>query len=101
MYFGAPLKRLKHTGYGGQNYCITVGQSTKFYKVMNVFRMLLLVVRRCGAADKSGSTAWSLQRVETGAGRCTMCWHRLDECGPGSDGVEGQDGCDDLVEKNG
>ena len=41
----------------------------------------------------------SVQGVELGAGRCTGCWHRLDECGTGSDGVEGQDGCDDLVEK--
>ena len=28
-----------------------------------------------------------------------MCWHRLDERGTGSDAVEGQDGCDDQVEK--
>ena len=41
----------------------------------------------------------SVQGVEMGAGRCTVCWHRMDECGIGSDGVEGQDGCDDRVEK--
>ena len=29
--------------------------------------------------------------VEMGAGRCTVFWHRLDECGTGSDAVEGQD----------
>ena len=41
----------------------------------------------------------SVQGVEMGAGRCTVRWYRLDERGPGSDGMEGQDGCDDLVEK--
>ena len=39
-------------------------------------------------------------RVEMGAGRCTVCWHRLDERGTGSFGMEGQDGCDDQVEKS-
>ena len=33
-----------------------------------------------------------VQGVEMGAGRCTVCWHRLDERGTGSNGVEGQDG---------
>ena len=37
--------------------------------------------------------------VEMGAGRCTVCWHRLDERGTGSDGLEGQDGCDDQIER--
>ena len=29
----------------------------------------------------------------------SVCWYRLNERDPGSDGVEGQDGCDDQVEK--
>ena len=41
----------------------------------------------------------SVQVCVMGAGRCTVCWHRLDERGKGSDGMEGQDGCDDQVEK--
>ena len=41
----------------------------------------------------------SVQGVEMGAGRCAVYWYRLDECGTGADGVEGQDGCDDQVEK--
>ena len=33
--------------------------------------------------------SWTFfQGVEMGAGRCTVCWHRLDERGTGSDGVE-------------
>ena len=44
--------------------------------------------------------SWTeVQGVEMGAGRCTVCWYRLEERGTGSDGVEGQDGCDDRVEK--
>ena len=41
----------------------------------------------------------SVQGVEMGAGIGTVCWHRLDERGTGSDGMEGQDGCDDQKEK--
>ena len=40
-----------------------------------------------------------VQGVEMGAGSGTVCGHRLDERGTGSDGMEGQDGCDDKVEK--
>ena len=28
-----------------------------------------------------------------------VCWHRMGESGTGSGCVEGQDGCDDQVEK--
>ena len=38
----------------------------------------------------------SVQGVEMGAGSCAVFWHRLGECGTGSDGVEGRDGCDDY-----
>ena len=41
----------------------------------------------------------SAQGVEMKAARCAVCWHRLDKCCTGSDSVEGQDGCDDQVEK--
>ena len=41
----------------------------------------------------------SVHGVEMGAGRCTVCWHRLDERGTGPDGIEGPDGSDDQVEK--
>ena len=34
-----------------------------------------------------------------GAGRGTVFWHGLDERGTGSVGMEGQDGCNDQVEK--
>ena len=44
--------------------------------------------------------SWTpVQGVEMEAGRCTVCWYRLDELGTGSDRVEGQDGCEDQVEK--
>ena len=46
------------------------------------------------------SVSWTeVQGVEMGAGRCAVCLYRLDERGTGSDGVKGQDGCDDRVEK--
>ena len=40
----------------------------------------------------------SVQGVEMGAGRDTVCWHRIGESGTGSGCVEGKDGRDDEVE---
>ena len=47
----------------------------------------------------SDAITMPVQGVEMGAGPCAVCWHRLDKRGKGSDGVEGQDGRDDQMEK--
>ena len=56
-----------------------------------------------GAVAEFEERAWItmpwtwVQGVEMGTG--SGCWYRLDECGAGLVGMEGQDGCDDQVEK--
>ena len=42
---------------------------------------------------------YGMAAVEMGAGSGTVCWYRLDERGTGSVGMDGQDGCNDQVEK--
>ena len=62
----------------------------------------IFMLKNLGVAAQSEERAripMSWTEVQMGAGRCAVCWYRLDERGTGSAGVEGQDGCDDRVEK--
>ena len=44
--------------------------------------------------------SWTpVQGCGVGGGRCAVCWHRFGERVRGSEGVVGQDRCDDQVEK--